>query len=331
MTLFEDIFLEIDNTVLTNLAGGTANLANIVAPAFQAVFLVYVVFVAWSYWQNNASIESSAIDLVKRVVVWGLILGFSMNISGYNSTIVPLVLGLGDGLSQAFTGGGATNAVALDTLATQIVDIVNANASAAWEVEGIGEKIGAVIGSTFDNALILITSSLFFVIAAAYIVLVKIFLAILVVLGPIFIAFLLFPATRQYGMNWINQVLNYSLLTLLVNIAGGFFIAYVNTVLGGITGAGGAAGALIFNDVVAMSAIIQIVLATLMFVIILWKLPELASSLAGGMAANGFGQLMNTARMAKQLGGGKGANKSGGGSVQGAKTAEGKGKEGKGK
>lgn len=328
MTLFEDIFLEIDNTVINNLAGGTSNLASIVSPAFQAVFLVYVIFVAWSYWQSNSSIESSAIDLVKRVVVWGLILGFSMNISGYNSTIVPIVLGMGDGLAQAFTGGGSTNAVALDTLATQIVDIVNANSKAAWNAEGIGEKIAAVIGTTFDNALILITSSLFFVIAAAYIVLVKIFLAILVVLGPIFIAFLLFPATRQYGMNWINQVLNYSLLTLLINIAGGFFIAYVNTVLGGIVGAGGVAGALILNEVVAVTAVVQITLATLMFVIILWKLPELASSLAGGMAANGFGQLMNTARMAKQLGGKSGGSKAGG-SVTGsgsAKTAEGKGK-----
>lgn len=328
MTLFEDIFLEIDNTVINNLAGGTANLANIVAPAFQAVFLVYVIFIAWSYWQSNSSVESTAIDLVKRVAVWGLILGFSMNISSYNANIMPIVLGMGDGLAQAFTGTGDTNAVALDSLATQIVDIIAANSDAAWETEGIGEKIGAVIGTTVDNALMLIAAAIFFVIAAAYIVMVKIFLAILVVLGPIFIAFLLFPATRQYGMNWINQVFNYSLLTLLINIAGGFFISYVNTVLGDVTGDGGAtgAGALIINNVVAQTAVLQVVLATLMFVIILWKLPELASSLAGGMAAGGFGQLMNTARMAKQLGG-KSGGKGGGGSMKsGASTAEGKGK-----
>lgn len=323
MDIFQNIFTRIDDTVINNLANGTANLASILSPAFQAVFLVYVMFIGWSYWQNASSIESTAIDLVKRIVVWGLILGFSMNIGNYNSFILPIVLNFGDGLSQAFLGSATSNATGLDALATQIVDLVVANSDAAWEADGIAEKIAAVLSTTFDNAMILITSSIFFVIAAAYIVLVKVFLAILAVLGPVFLALLLFPATRQYGINWINQVLNYSLLTLLINIAGGFFIGFVNSVLSDMTASGATTGAAVVLDgVIGVTGVLQIVLATLMFVIILWKLPELASSLAGGMAANGFGQLVNSARVAKQLtGGGKGGGKSGG-----AVKAESKGK-----
>lgn len=327
MDVFDNVFTRIDDTVITSLIGGTSNLLGVVLPAFQAVFIVYVMFIAFSYWQSSASIESSAIDLVKRIVVWGLILGFSMNVSQYNSVVVPFVLNLGDGLSQAFSGNPTSSASSLDSLANKIVDLISENAEKAYETPGISEKIGAVLNATFNNGVILIAASIFMVIAAAYFVLIKVFLALLVVIGPIFIGFLLFPATRQYGMNWINQILNYSLLALMINIAGTFFISYINGILAEMTASYATGSTAVLEGVIGTSGMVQIVLATLMFVIILWKLPELTSSLAGGMAAGGFSQLVNAARMGKQLAGKSGGGKSGGSASKGAaKTAEAKGK-----
>lgn len=320
MEVFETIFERIDDVVINDLANGTANLVNVVAPAFQAVFVVYVLFIAWSYWQNASSIESSAIDLVKRVVTWGLILGFSMNLSGYNSSVLPVVLGMGDSLAQVFSGTGDTSAHGLDALATQISEAMANNSKSASEVGGL-EKISAMLNATANNTVILVCAGLFLVIASAYFILVKIFLAILAVLGPIFLAFLMFPSTRQFGMNWINQVLNYSLLTLVINIAGGFFISYVDGLLDDFMTGG--VGDALENHIIGSSVVIQICLATMLFVIILWKLPELTSSLAGGMVANGFGNMLNTARMGSQLlKGGKG----GGGKSGGSMNAEQKGK-----
>ena len=325
MDLFQSVFERIDNTVINDIAAGTANLLNVVAPAIQAVFVVYVMFVVWSYWQNAASIEATAIDMIKRIVAIGLILSLSVNLSSYNAYVMPLVLGLGDGLSQTFTGAATSNASSLDALAGRIVEMVAANANAAYETPGIAEKIGSVLNATLNNAMIIITSTIFLVIAAAYIILVKVFLAILAVLGPIFISLLLFPATRQYGVNWINQVLNYSLLTLLINIAGGFFINYINGVLTDMSAVGslGTGAAAMVDGLITTTGMVQIVLATLLFVVILWKLPELASSLAGGVAAGGFSQLMNTARMATQLsskGSGKSGKGGGGGSIKSTKA-----------
>lgn len=326
MDIFKSIFERIDDVIINNIAGGTANLLNIVAPLIQAVFIIYVMFIVFSYWQNGASIEGMFFDTLKRVAAIGVIIGFSVNLSGYNDAVLPIVLGLGDGLSQAFTGSPTSNASSLDALAGQIADMVSANANAAWEAEGIAEKVALVIETTLNNAVILITSSIFLVIAAAYIILVKVFLAILAVLGPIFISLLLFPASRQYGMNWINQVLNYSLLTLLINIAGGFFINYVNNVLNDMTASstGATTGAeLVLDGVIGTTGVIQIVLATLLFVIILWKLPELSSGLAGGITAGGgFSQMMNTARLGKQLIGKSGGGKNTGGSVKPEKSGK---------
>lgn len=309
MDIFQSIFARIDNLVQSQIAGKTAELMNMLSPIFLSAFIIYVMLVFWSYWQNPNP-ESTMIDLIKRILVWGIIISCSINIGTYNNTVVPIVLGLGDGLSQAFSGNVGSNASSLDALASQIVDLVNANAQKAWETDGIVETIGAVIDTTINNAIILIASAIFLVIAAAYIILTKVFLAILAVIGPMFIACFLFPATRQFGMAWVNQVVNYSFLMLFINIAGGFFIAYINDVLGAMTAGLGQGTTL--DGVIATSAIMQVVLATLLFVVILLKLPELASGLAGGVAANGFGNLMSNARMIKQLGGSKGGGKTGG-------------------
>lgn len=300
--VFTQVFENIDTTVTDTVAGGTANLLAIVAPAFQAVFIVYVMFVVWSYWSGNASVESTAIDLVKRIVIWGLVLGFSMNLGTYNSFVLPIVLGLGDGLSQAFNGTATSDASVLDALATQVLEVVNENGEEASELT-MPFGLGAYINITLKSLMIMTCFALFLVLAAAYITLAKVFLAILAVLGPIFIGFLLFPSTRQYGMNWLNQVLNYSILLLLLNIVAGLFINYLNASLsGGLT------------DTVSNASLLHLVLSTLMMFVILMKLPDIASGLAGGVAANGFSTLAQVARGGKQVFGGKGggAGSSGG-------------------
>lgn len=312
MDIFTSIFERIDNLVSQQIAGKTAELMTMLSPLFLSGFIIYVMLVCWSYWANPNP-EGTMIDLIKRIMIWGVIIGFSINIGAYNSTVVPIVLGLGDGLSQAFSGNTSSNASALDALAGQIVDLVNANAQKAWETDGIVETIGAVITTTFNNAMILISSSVFLVIAAAHIILVKVFLAILAVIGPLFIACALFPMTRQFAMAWVNQVLNYSLLMLFINIAGGFFIAYVDDVLKAM-GAGAGQNA-VLDGVIGVTGMVQIVLATLVFVVILLRLPDLASGLAGGIAGNGYGNLINNARMVKQLGGTKGGGAKTGGSI----------------
>lgn len=312
MDIFTSIFERIDNLVSQQIAGKTAELMTMLSPLFLSGFIIYVMLIFWSYWANPNP-EGTMIDLMKRVMIWGAIIGFSINIGAYNSTVVPIVLGLGDGLSQAFSGNTGSNASALDALAGQIVDLVVANKEEAAKISGFG-GIKAIIDATLNNAIILISSSVFLVIAAAYIILVKVFLAILAVIGPLFIACALFPMTRQFAMAWVNQVLNYSLLMLFINIAGGFFISYIDQVLKDVSQAAGIDP--ITNNAVSTVGILQVVLATLIFVVILLRLPDLASGLAGGIAGNGYGNLINNARMVRQLGGSKGSGGKTGGVIK---------------
>lgn len=308
MDIFQSIFERIDDIVRSEIANKASTLMNVLEPLFLSGFIIYVLLVFWSYWQNPNP-EQTMLDVIKRVMVWGLIIGFSINVGTYNNTVVPIVMDLGDGLSQAFTGNATSNASALDALTGQIVDMVNKNAEQAYKTPGISEKIAAVINTTFNNAIILIASSIFLVVAAAYIVLTKIFLALLAVIGPLFIFLGIFPATRQFFMSWVNQVINYSFLMLFVNVAGGFFISYIDSVLQDMVSSGN----LITDNIIGLSGVVQIVLATLLFVIVLLKLPELSSGIAGGVASNGFGSLVNTVANVKRISGGSKNSPSGGG------------------
>lgn len=296
LDVFTRVFERIDTTVQSTIIGNTSNVISIISPVLLAGFTVYVILVTWSYF--GTTLEQTMFDVLKRILAWGVIISFSLNIGSYNASVVPFVLGLGEGLANIFSGGGTASASALDSLVNLLFDMIAKNSEAADKVSGI-EGISEKLAAFFYNLLIILVFSVFLIIAAAYIVLAKVFLAILVVLGPIFISLALFPATRQYFSAWVNQVVNYNLYFLLINVVGAIFISYINAT---------------FTEEALLtdSGIIQLILVLLFFAIILLKLPEMASGLAGGIAANGFGSLASSissgTRLAKSMGGGKNNN-----------------------
>lgn len=296
LNVFTTVFDRIDSTVQSTILGNTSNIMSMISPVLLSAFIVYVIFVTWSYF--GTSLEQTMFDLLKRIAAWGVIISFSINVGGYNSQVVPLVLGLGDGLAQSFSGGTA-DASSLDSLVNLLFSMINENNLAADQMTGI-DAIAAKMQAFLYNLIVTLVFGAFLVIAAAYIVLAKVFLAILVVLGPVFISLALFPATRQFFSAWVNQVVNYNLYFLLLNVVGAMFISYLNAS---------------FDQTALLSdsGIIHLILVVMFFAIILLKLPELASGLAGGIAANGFGALASTVGSAKRAmsgGGNSGGGKS---------------------
>lgn len=273
-TVFTEVFDKIDVAIQEVIAGNVSNLMNTLEPLLLSGFTVYLLFLFLSYW--NGSFEDSIVDFFKKVIAWILILGFSVNVSGYNQTIMPIVMGLGDGLSHALNG--QTNATVLDNMATSMVDIVIKNNDEANKlpITSVGRYLMIVI----YNAIVIISFSVFLVVSASYILLAKIFTGILALVGPVFISLGLFPATRQYFTAWINQVVNYSLMLLLMNIVASFMIKIYGEVID-------------FSNIdypTTNTFLISVVLLSFMFFVVLLKIPELANGLAGGVSVGGFTQ-----------------------------------------
>ena len=141
------MFAPIFNTIQDEALALTEQFSNVVSmfmPAAQAIFIVYCMFVIWSYWENESSIQGTFIDLMKRIVAWGLVLGFGMNISNYQGTIMPMVTHLGTDLSQSF-GGGDSTVSSLDDVITQLNSMTQTILQAV-EVSNKAEIDAATLG-----------------------------------------------------------------------------------------------------------------------------------------------------------------------------------------
>jgi type IV secretion system protein VirB6 len=216
-----------------------------------------------------------------RMAGWGLVLTAGMNIQFYSEYIVPFVSGLGDQLGTALTGQAST-ASGLDSL---LSSYINGCALIYQHAKGFD-----IIGAVWVITVIIIFATPFMAFAAAYIILSKFALGLLLALGPLFITLALFPATRRFFENWANQCFNYSLLIALYAAAGAIEVNFAKS----ITPTG-----TVFPTI---QQVVEIDVMGFIFLIIALYLPGLAASLANGLGISAMsGSMMNAVRAAKAL------------------------------
>lgn len=344
VTFFADLFDTVRDGS-NEITAQMSNLISTVTPAFQAVFIVYCMFVIWSYWENETPIHGTAIDLTKRIIAWAILLGFGMNIGTYMSTVMPFVTGLGDGLSQAY--GGTDSVSSLDTMVNKLTEIIDQELSGTekesnemvGEVNGTAEPnaaadtgmwdtitgavsdltsgaMEAMFGGMFDKLMALFKSGILIVfggayiaVAGAYLLVAQVLLNILAAIGPIFFGFALFPATRQFFNNWVGSVLNYGffflfstmLVQMSLSVIEGQLDTYQAAVESYYGGIASMSSAVADGFSASISSVFVLVCMFIVFTVVLFQLPQLASSLFGGLAAGGFGNAIRNISHTKVL------------------------------
>lgn len=275
----------------------SGNLISGIAPVFQIGFGIYILLVALDAY--NRGFDENVMDLGKRMVGWLLVIAFAFNSSQYQK-LANMLWMLPENLS-GLLGTSTYTASALDTQSNNILKMMeNIFAYAAeLDVLQVSDKLMLYIG----GSVAVLLAYLFFIITFAYYLIAKLSLAMVIVIGPLFIGSMLFPATRQWGMNWIGQILNYSVTVVFFVILGSlqndFFQKHLeNAVVGDITSVAQVVG-----------LIPLFFLSTTIFILVAWSIPSIASALTGGASVNGFSRtVMSVARWAKGVklpGGGK--------------------------
>lgn len=307
--VFEPIFQKIDTTLVSVLGSKASALIGLISPIVAICFSVYVMLVIMSYQRDNSSWSGSAIDMIKRIAAWGIIISFSMNVGFYMGTVVPMVNGIPTELSNILTNQSSSgNVNSIDSILSYYITVMQET----WQK---ASGIKASIAAGFNILLLLVLGIPVVVMMAAYLLLAKLFLAILLAIGPLFLGLALFPVTRQYATLWIGQVVNFMLLGVLMNVTA---VVMINILLG--------------LQVDPLTASLVEILAygvvALLFFIVILRIPDLSSALSGGVAANGFGSAVQSANQATQLGKaiakGMGGGKGGGGQNTIKSEAQGK-------
>lgn len=280
---FGNVFTHIDSVIDTMLLSKTAELMTILSPVIGSAFTVYLAFVVISYFDNPA--QQIAMDLFKRFFVWAIVIAFSFNIAEYNRYVVPIITHFGEFLSAKFAGASQSQVSdGFDVMLTQMIDAV---AKKYDEVDTF--DIGGYFMLGLQVLFMLPMFVIFAVLAGAYLLIGKVISAILAVVGPVFIALFLFPSTRQYTMNWIGQVVTYNMLIFLTNVLIGVFITYMQSAIGDEL------------NITFYNAFIIAIGSGLFFVVLL-KIPELSSSLGGGMNMNGMSNAVRAVQTAVTAG-----------------------------
>ena len=298
-------FSELANFLLngmgTNLFQKSNNMISGIAPVFQIGFGIYILLIAFDYYKRG--FDENVVDLGKRMIGWLLIIAFAFNSSQYQK-LANIMWMLPENLS-GLLGTSTYTASALDTQSNNILKMMEnifAYAS-SLDMLQVSDKLMLYIGGT----IAVILAYLFFLITFAYYLIAKLSLAMVIVIGPMFIGSMLFPATRQWGMNWIGQILNYSVTVVFYVILGALQNDFFKNQL----------ERAVVGEIGSVAQVVGLIplffLSTTIFILVAWSIPSISSALTGGASVNGFSRtVMSVARWAKGVklpGGGKGKPK----------------------
>ena len=270
MGFFATFWTWLNGQLATYIGDNTARLAIVLEPAVVTLATVYVMI--WGYLHLTGRIEEPFLAGLKRILVLALVLGVGLRLWLYNTLIVDTFYHAPAELAAAIVG-------AADPVAT--VDAIwESGGAVAGNLWGKGGFMNGDFGFYLAGALVWCLMGTLCVYAMFLIALSSIALAVLLALGPLFIATLLFEQTRKLFAAWIAQMVTYALITILTVMIGALLLQIVQS-FATQTLARGAA-------ILTVDALHMILVAMIVFLILRQVMP-IASGLGGGMALSSYG------------------------------------------
>lgn len=187
--------------------------------------------IGWGYVQLPFS------TFMKTCVKYLFIGALALNAATYSDWVVGSIQSLETGFTSAFAGAGA------GASPTSVYSVVDAALGKGWGIaadlwEKAGNRgwreMGMAMGEYINAAIIAVATGMIGVPAGGMIVVAKAALIIMLGIGPVFVALLLWPATSKFFDSWFGQVMTYILRIALVAAVMGLafkgFDAVINSV-----------------------------------------------------------------------------------------------------
>jgi type IV secretion system protein VirB6 len=277
MGFFATFWSWLNGQLAAYIGDNTAQLAAILEPAVVTLATLYVM--AWGYLHLIGKINEPIEAGLKRIALIALVLGVGLRLWLYNTLIVDTFYNAPAQLAAAMVG-------ASDPVAT---------------IDAIWDSGGSVAGNLFDKAgswsnsigfyiagfIVWCLMGILCVYAMFLIALSSIALAVLLALGPLFIAMLFFDASRRFFSAWIAQLANYALITVLTVMVGALLLHIVQSYAAQTAARG--------SSLLMVDALNMVLVAVLVFLVLRQVMP-IASGLAGGASLSSFGAISGGAK-----------------------------------
>ncbi|HEV2603759.1 MAG TPA: type IV secretion system protein [Microvirga sp.] len=267
--VFDDFLKEFERPITEFVSTSVSNVAAYVDAPLRTALLLYVVL--YGYAVMRGAIREPMMDFAWRSIRLVVIVTLATRADQYQAWVsglffetLPREIGSALGGSTLALSSGAP----FDRLLARGIEIAQEIYRNAGYTDIFPQLVSAIlvvfvaVGALLQFAIMLYA---------------KVGLGVVLALGPVFIALMLFEATRPFGEGWTRQLVNFVILQILVAALVGLMLT---TVDGFFTkyGQGTSGGGLIVAAVAIGAA-----LGLAGFIAL--QLPEIAGALAGGGAS----------------------------------------------
>jgi type IV secretion system protein VirB6 len=270
MGFFAEFNTWLNAILATYIASNTARIATLLQPAIVTLSVLYLMI--WGYLQLMGQIEELFVAGVKRILMLAIILGVALNLWLYNTVIVDTFFDapgqLAAGIIGAYDSVGVVD---------QIIFAGDDTASLLIQKGGIfhgdfsfyvaGFAVYLMVGITAIYTIFLLALS-------------RIALSILLALGPLFFALLLFQTTKRFFEAWVAQLANYAFVTILTVLMAALMLTLISAAARQAVSAGGG---------IQIAQAVRVCMAAGLTFLVMRQVLSLASGLASGMALSTFG------------------------------------------
>lgn len=289
MGFFQAFWSWLNQTLTGYIGDNTARISTALEPAIVTMSTVYLM--VWGYLQLTGRIEQPVTAGLRRIVVLAVVLGVSLRLWLYNSVIVDSFYNAPAQLTAAVVG-------ASDPVGT-IDAIWQQGGTVAAQLWDKGGVFNGDFGFYLAGGVVWVLMGLLCVYAMFLIALSHIASAVLLALGPLFIAMLLFDSTRRFFEAWITQLATYALISILTVLVAALLLHVVETYAAQTAARGSA--------ILTVDALDMMLVSVLVFLLMRQIMP-IASGLAGGLALSSFGAFSRPLGTTLRVGGRRAAS-----------------------
>jgi len=277
MGFFAAFWSWLNGQLATYIGANTTLIAAALEPALVTLATIYVM--VWGYLQLTGRIEEPFVGGLRRLVTLSVVLGVALRLWLYNTLIVDTFYHAPAQLAAAIVG--AQDPVAtIDAIWEQGGEVADYlwNNAGSWHQDVGFDLAGAVVwllvGFLCVYTMFLISLS-------------GIALSVLLALGPLFFALLLFDSTRRFFEAWIAQLANYALITILTVLVAALLLQIVESYAVQTVARG--------PGIQTVDSLDMVLVAVLVFLLMRQIMP-IAAALAGGTAISTFGAVSRLVR-----------------------------------
>ncbi len=256
----------------------------------QALIILYVIF--YGILLMNGAVKDNLHDLSIRVFKFGFVYWFIFTADDYVGYAINYVWTLPEELISfllpptfittitdfATLGFGSTS-TNIDLAAGLVATVLSSVLSVMSDTLEASEAAGGTASLTAVGAGLGIVATALSAVTLGALLVAKVSLAILLALGPIFIPAILFEKTKYLFEGWLAQIINYTLVLLLMSLAIYILFPVLLVILATYYALSLAVG-LTIKDSVQLIALLGI------FVAIMRQVPSTAASISKGYAVS---------------------------------------------